>query len=209
MGRSQAPAAASQKTPEKARSSALDASGQRMAQIWAELLGLEVTDIAAQDNFFDLGGSSLLAMRAIEETRRRLGVEIEPRRYAVESLAQLAQFPQAAGERPPVAITGAMAAVAGLWADLLGLEAGSIQAADNFFDLGGGSLQAMQFIDQAQRKLGLRFDPQRLVMATLGQLMEDAAPAAAAPVEPAAASRESGGLLSRVLRKAGLGGGDR
>lgn len=56
--------------------------------IWQNLLG--VSGITAQDNFFELGGNSLLAMVAVEETRKALGVEVDPRRFVYETLAQIA-----------------------------------------------------------------------------------------------------------------------
>lgn len=56
--------------------------------IWQNLLG--VNGITAQDNFFELGGNSLLAMVAVEETRKALGVEVDARRFVYETLAQIA-----------------------------------------------------------------------------------------------------------------------
>jgi acyl carrier protein len=60
-----------------------------LARLWAELLGLDAAQIQPGDNFFDLGGSSLLAMRAVSEGESRLGLKVEPRRYVFESLRQL------------------------------------------------------------------------------------------------------------------------
>ncbi len=56
--------------------------------IWQNLLG--VNGITAQDNFFELGGNSLLAMVAVEETRKALGVEVDARRFVYETLGQIA-----------------------------------------------------------------------------------------------------------------------
>ncbi|RLJ80981.1 phosphopantetheine-binding protein, partial [Pedobacter alluvionis] len=39
-----------------------------------------------------------------------------------------------------------------IWAEVLGLEAGSISVKDNFFDLGGHSLKAAQLITRISRK---------------------------------------------------------
>ena len=71
----------------------------RLAQIWASVMNIDVNDIRASDSFFDLGGDSLLAMRAIQESQRVLGFRVEPRRYVFESLAQLAS--------PAAALSGA------------------------------------------------------------------------------------------------------
>ncbi|MET0540855.1 MAG: condensation domain-containing protein, partial [Variovorax sp.] len=62
----------------------------RLAQIWASALNIDVNEVRASDNFFDLGGDSLLAMRLIQQAEQELGFRIEPRRYLFESLGQLA-----------------------------------------------------------------------------------------------------------------------
>jgi len=61
-----------------------------LARIWSELLNIDAATVSPRDNFFDLGGNSLLAMRAVEASGRTLGFRIDARRYFYESLAQLA-----------------------------------------------------------------------------------------------------------------------
>lgn len=67
----------------------LSATEGRLAAIWARLLGVDVSQIRGQDNFFDIGGSSLLVMQAVAEAERLFGLKIDPRRYVNESLLQL------------------------------------------------------------------------------------------------------------------------
>ncbi|MGJ7489004.1 amino acid adenylation domain-containing protein [Variovorax sp. ZT4R33] len=62
----------------------------QLAQVWASVLNIDVNDIRAGDNFFDLGGDSLLAMRVVQQSEQNFGQRIEARRYMFESLAQLA-----------------------------------------------------------------------------------------------------------------------
>ncbi|HYR07355.1 MAG TPA: amino acid adenylation domain-containing protein, partial [Longimicrobium sp.] len=50
---------------------------QVVAALWAELLGVE--RVGATDRFFDLGGQSLLATRAVARVREALGVEVPVR----------------------------------------------------------------------------------------------------------------------------------
>lgn len=65
-------------------------AGARIAAIWADLLGVDVRGIRPDDNFFDLGGNSLLVMQAVVRMEKELGIAGDPRRYVHETLAQLA-----------------------------------------------------------------------------------------------------------------------
>ncbi len=47
---------------------------RRIAAVWAELLGIE--QIGIHDNFFDLGGNSLMAIRIISRLKAELGVDV-------------------------------------------------------------------------------------------------------------------------------------
>jgi amino acid adenylation domain-containing protein len=47
---------------------------RRVAKLWADLLGVPVTDVNA--DFFDMGGHSLLAVRLIAQVQRTSGVEL-------------------------------------------------------------------------------------------------------------------------------------
>ncbi|WP_077000520.1 non-ribosomal peptide synthetase [Variovorax sp. KK3] len=69
---------------------ALVGSQLQLAKIWADVLKIEVSDIRPSDNFFDLGGDSLLAMRVIQLAERALGFRTAPPRYVFETLGQLA-----------------------------------------------------------------------------------------------------------------------
>ena len=64
---------------------------QGVAQVWQDILG--ISDIRAADNFFDLGGHSLIAMRAVMEMEKRLSIRVAVRRLVFESLAQIAATP--------------------------------------------------------------------------------------------------------------------
>jgi len=59
-----------------------------LAEVWGELLG--VSQVAVHDNFFDLGGHSLLTMRAIAGVEKKLGKRLNPREYIFQTLEQIA-----------------------------------------------------------------------------------------------------------------------
>ena len=73
-----------------------------LAGIWQDLLGVE--QVASTDNFFDLGGDSLLAMRVQHLLKQKTGIDLERGRLVVESLAQIAKTPvRAAADAAPQA----------------------------------------------------------------------------------------------------------
>ena len=63
----------------------------RLANIWSELL--DVAQIGIHNNFFDLGGNSLLAMRVMAYIRKILGIELSVRiLFESPTIAELAQW---------------------------------------------------------------------------------------------------------------------
>ena len=63
-----------------------------LADLWADLTGSKVESIGANDNFFDVGGHSLLALQAIARIQARTGVLLEARSMFLNSLNQIAEM---------------------------------------------------------------------------------------------------------------------
>jgi acyl carrier protein len=61
---------------------------QLIAKVWEDILGLK--NISLHDNFFDLGGTSLQVMQAVQKIEQALGKRISPQRYVFDTLTQLA-----------------------------------------------------------------------------------------------------------------------
>ncbi len=59
-----------------------------IAEVWQEVLGVE--KVGMYDNFFNLGGHSLLSMQVIARLEKQLGVRVNPREFIVQTLGQLA-----------------------------------------------------------------------------------------------------------------------
>ncbi|MET1161524.1 MAG: amino acid adenylation domain-containing protein, partial [Pseudoxanthomonas sp.] len=59
-----------------------------IAALWCELLELE--QVGLQDNFLDLGGHSLLVMRAVALLQTRTGASLSPRAFVFQTLEQIA-----------------------------------------------------------------------------------------------------------------------
>ncbi|HSF38679.1 MAG TPA: phosphopantetheine-binding protein, partial [Thermoanaerobaculia bacterium] len=49
---------------------------QSLADVWQRVL--QVEEVGIDDNFFDLGGTSLQGLQVVREIRSRLGVELSP-----------------------------------------------------------------------------------------------------------------------------------
>jgi amino acid adenylation domain-containing protein len=73
-------------------------------QIWQELL--EVDPISIYDNFFDLGGHSMMAMQMIIRMSEKTGIQVDPAYIRFQTLGQLAAHYEeaiaAAGDLPPL-----------------------------------------------------------------------------------------------------------
>ena len=61
---------------------------RRIADIWQRVLG--VAAVSVEDNFFDIGGHSLLSMRVVAAIEQELGCRLSPRVMFLESLRQIA-----------------------------------------------------------------------------------------------------------------------
>jgi acyl carrier protein len=148
-------------------------------------------------------------MRAVAESRTALGFDIDPRRYINETLEQLSI---AHADEPASGNDAAFAdRIVSIWAKLLGLAEDDIQPQDNFFDLGGTSILAMQAVSAMEREIDWKIEPRRIISETILQLAlrpsshhsdntVDRAPADRTPVADA-----SGGMLSRLFGKIGRG----
>ena len=80
---------------------------QQLAAIWQELLGVERVGI--NDNFFEIGGHSLLAMRVVSAIRKELNVELTIRDlFVYPNIASLGVYleEQAEGSLLPAIIAG-------------------------------------------------------------------------------------------------------
>jgi aryl carrier-like protein len=69
----------------------LTGTEQALAEVWSSLLGMQPTQLNAQDNYFDLGGDSLTAMQAVIRMYERTGKRVNANFLIYESLGQIGQ----------------------------------------------------------------------------------------------------------------------
>ena len=74
-------------SPERAREPQTEME-RMIASVWQELLG--VPQVVVRDNFFDLGGPSLLAIKLIHRLEKATGVRVDPAELMFHTLGQLA-----------------------------------------------------------------------------------------------------------------------
>ena len=70
-----------------------------IADLWRELLGVD--EVGRYDNFFDIGGHSLLSARLIARIAKQLGVRLQHADIVASTLQQLAAKCTPGGARPP------------------------------------------------------------------------------------------------------------
>jgi 3-oxoacyl-(acyl-carrier-protein) synthase/thioester reductase-like protein/acyl carrier protein len=126
---------------------------------------LETEEFNEQDDFFALGGTSLVAMDMIDEIGKRIkGIKISHEKvYTHPTVSQLTEFifTQLAGaqttryENTPAApqLTRAEVEKTIIECWSLILETDNVNAEDNFFEMGGTSLSALDMVDEIKKRI--------------------------------------------------------
>ncbi|MFK7913288.1 MAG: amino acid adenylation domain-containing protein [Pseudomonadales bacterium] len=115
---------AAAEAPETAQ---LTATEERIAAIWQRVIKLQPGTVRSADNFFDIGGHSLLAMEALRDIQAELQVRLTLRDLLYDPLASVAQKVDTAEavdtEQPPSSAKGAGVASndSGLFRKVLGM----------------------------------------------------------------------------------------
>jgi len=79
-----------QNTTEVEIQAAPETAGEKLlVEVWQNVLDSE--DVGIHDNFFDLGGHSLLVMKVITEVESRTGVKLSPRDFLIGTAGQMAE----------------------------------------------------------------------------------------------------------------------
>ena len=131
-----------------------------LQSIWRTLLK---QDVDIHDNFFSLGGDSIIALQMVAKARQH-GFKLTPKQlYAAPTVAELACC---LGEKSPreensKSNSDIQETLIQLWEDLLKQN---VAPDDNFFSLGGDSIIALQLVAKA-RQHGFKLTPKQLYAA--------------------------------------------
>lgn len=166
-----------------------------LMELWCALLGK--SSLSIHDDFFALGGDSILALQLIAGARKAQ-LKFTPKHFfAHPTIAQLA----ATLDSP---LRDLEAQLLALWTEVL--QRPDLGRDDDFFAVGGDSIIALQLIAKA-RKQGLRFSPKELfahprIEALASLLSRREQPLAAAAPQVPAKNPPAVFALSPVERKA-------
>jgi len=130
---------------------------ETLARLWAEALGVQ--RVGRDDNFFALGGQSLLAMQLVNRVRSALGVQLPFRAvFETSTLAELAvrvgNLPVSPADAGPF---GAEERIRKLIAEALGID--QVAADDNIFDLGGDRDTIERLTQAIEQEFGVALNP--------------------------------------------------
>ena len=127
---------------------------QVLADIWQQVLSVE--QVNRHDNFFALGGDSIQALKVVARARKQ-GLKFKPKALlenpTISTLVAVLNEPKGEVENK----------LAAIWCEVLGVA--EISRSDNFFALGGDSIQALKVVARA-RKQALKFKPKQLIEAS-------------------------------------------
>ncbi|WP_281555831.1 non-ribosomal peptide synthetase [Thalassomonas sp. RHCl1] len=138
---------------EKQTSTAESETEQALLAIWQELLGQE--QIGINDDFFSLGGDSILGLQVIAKARKQ-GLTLTPQQiFQHKTIARLAQItaPRAKAQQ---GLKQSEQALLTIVRQILGKEDFSVD--DDFFARGGDSILSLQVVAGA-RKAGINILP--------------------------------------------------
>ena len=116
---------------------------QKLIKIWEETLGF--APINKNDNFFEIGGDSILSIQIIAKAKKQ-GIDLKANdlfeHQTIEELALFAKAPENTSNTAQKLIK--------IWEETLGFA--PINKNDNFFEIGGDSILSIQIIAKAKKE---------------------------------------------------------
>lgn len=137
-----------------------------ITKIWSSIL--ETNDIKEKDDFFEIGGSSLLALEMIDEIEKNIkGIKIPYENiYTHSTISKLVEMISLQQNETSNQVdkeentefqfdkNNVKTEIKNIWCSLLEIE--NIKDGDDFFNLGGTSLLALEMLDEIEKKCGAK-----------------------------------------------------
>lgn len=121
---------------------------QQLVSIWEEVLNF--SPISVNDNFFEIGGDSILSIQIVAKARQA-GIELTTNQlFENQTIKELCVFVSKGTDSD---IEGKLITI---WEEVLDVK--PIRKDDNFFEVGGDSILSIQIIAKA-RKQGIKISP--------------------------------------------------
>ncbi len=120
---------------------------KKLISIWEEVLGF--SPIHVDDNFFEIGGDSILSIQIISKARKE-GIELKPNQlFEHQTISELALFSDSnLNDKKEINKKNIQETLITIWEEVLGFS--PIHNDDNFFEIGGDSILSIQIISKAR-----------------------------------------------------------
>lgn len=145
---------------------------ESLKEIWQEML--HVNSISIDDDFFEIGGHSLLGAQIFAEIGKRLGANLPlASLLTATTIRQLTPLVRQALQPVPT-VQGKdeiEETLKQIWREMLNLSSVSID--DDFFELGGHSLLGAQIFSEIEKRLGVNLPLSALLTATTIRQLAD------------------------------------
>ncbi|PEM23658.1 condensation domain-containing protein [Bacillus wiedmannii] len=130
--------------------------GQIISEIWNSNLKLEC--INENDNFFDVGGNSLIGIHIIEELEERFEIQLDfDVLFEYSTINELSHhIKELLQEQNPHSKREVGQIISEIWNSNLKLEC--INENDDFFDVGGNSLIGIHIIEELEKRFEIQLD---------------------------------------------------
>jgi len=139
----------------------VDEIESKLIRIWEEILDRE--NVGTRDDFFELGGDSLLGIRLMIEIEKQFGRRFEISKLVshptIEALAR--ELGASENSSPVPGVNEVESELTRIWEEILDRE--NVGVRDDFFELGGDSLLGIRLMIEIEKHFGRRFEISQLV----------------------------------------------
>ncbi len=137
----------------------LNDTEQKLIAIWEDVLGF--SPIKVNDNFFEIGGDSILSIQIVSKAKKE-GIQLKANQlFEYQTISELVSYTKAQETENalvdnPNELENKLITI---WEDVLGFS--PIRVDDNFFEIGGDSILSIQIVSKA-RKAGIQLNANQL-----------------------------------------------